>query len=66
MMLYTPGAITSNGDATITGQMYGCNVNVSNHVTLNFQAANAGGGSAGRVFIVTERFRMDDAAHTLN
>jgi len=65
VMIYTPGTITSNGNSEITGQMYGCSVNVSNTVRLHFLAANSGGGSAGRVFIVTEKFRLDKQSSAL-
>lgn len=65
LMIYTPGTLRANGPATVTGQLYGCNVNLSNPVVLNYQAANSGGGVGGRAFIVTERFRMDNQALTL-
>jgi cytoskeletal protein CcmA (bactofilin family) len=65
LMVYTPGVLRANGPATVTGQLYGCDVNLSNPVVLNFQAANSGGGLTGRSFIVTERFRMDNQALSL-
>ena len=65
LMLYTPGSISSSGPATLTGQMYGCTVNLSNPVTLHFQAANAGSGSSGRMFAVTENFRLDKQSAAL-
>lgn len=65
LMVYTPGTLMANGPATVTGQLYGCNVNLSNPVVLNYQAANSGGGASGRAFIVTERFRMDNQALSL-
>jgi len=65
LMVYTPGTVSSVGQATVTGQLYGCNANFSMPVTLNFEAANSNGGSSGRAFIVTERFRMDNQALSL-
>ncbi len=65
LMVYTPGTIAASGAVTLTGQLYGCNANFSNPVTLNFEAANSGGGTSGRAFVVTERFRMDNQALTL-
>lgn len=62
VMVYTPGTISASGNATVTGQFYGCKVNLSNPVTLNYVAANSSGGSSGRAFVVTERFRLDDQA----
>ena len=65
LMVYTPGTIAASGSVTVTGQLYGCNANFSNPVTLNFQASNSGGGASGRAFVVTERFRMDNQALAL-
>lgn len=66
IMVYTPGSISASGQATVTGQFYGCKVDLSNPVTLNYVAATSSGGSAGRAFVVTERFRMDDQALELH
>lgn len=65
VMVYTAGAITSNGDSTITGQLYGCKVDVSNRVELKFLPANSGGGASGRLFSVTEKFRLDNQSAAL-
>lgn len=66
IMIYTPGTVSASGAATLTGQLYGCNVNLSNPVTLKYEAATSSGGSAGRAFIVTERFRMDNQDEELS
>lgn len=66
VMIYTPGKVASSGSVSLTGQMYGCTVDLATSVTLNFTAANSGGASAGRAFVVTERFRMDNAALKLS
>ena len=70
VMIYTPGTIsnTTGGTpiVTLTGQLYGCNVTLSTAFKLNYSAATAGGGSAGRAFVVTEKFRMDNQALELH
>lgn len=65
LMVYTPGTIGAQGSVAMTGQLYGCNADLSNPVTLTFEPANSGGGSSGRAFVVTERFRMDNQALSL-
>jgi cytoskeletal protein CcmA (bactofilin family) len=66
VMVYTPGQINNTAYAspplTLTGQLYGCNVLLSTPFKLNYSAATSGGGAAGRAFVVSERFRMDNQA----
>ncbi len=69
VMIYTPGTVknTTGGTPmlTLTGQLYGCSVTLDTHMKLIYSAATSGGGSSGRAFVVSERFRMDNQALSL-